>query len=56
MESVKSNTNKTLESSSSEDENSHGDNGENEEAVKTFKDLVSLAYPRIQDMDTWQHS
>lgn len=48
-ESVKSNSNRTLDGSSSEDENGRGESGENEEAVKTFKDLVGLSHatPRV---------
>lgn len=43
-ECVKPNTDETVDSSSGEDENSHVYSGENEEVVKTFKDLVSLSY------------
>ena len=43
-ESVKANTDETLEGSSSDDDNSHVNGGENDEAVKSFKDLVSLSH------------
>lgn len=43
VESVKPNTDETLEGLSSDCDNSHLSSGENEEAVKTFKDLVGLS-------------
>lgn len=41
-ESVKPNTYETLEISSSDEGSDHGDGGENDETVKSFKDLVGL--------------
>lgn len=41
-ESVKQNTDEIAEGSSSDD-NSHFKNGENDETVKSFKDLVGLS-------------
>lgn len=41
-ESVKPNTDETLEGSSSDEGSDHGDGGENDETVKSFKDLVGL--------------
>lgn len=43
VESVKPNIDETLEGSGSEDENSPVNSGENEVAVKTFKELVGLS-------------
>lgn len=39
---MKPNTYETLEISSSDEGSDHGDGGENDETVKSFKDLVGL--------------
>lgn len=41
---MKPNTDETLEDSSSDDDNSHFNGGENDETVKTFKDLVGSSH------------
>lgn len=43
-EIVKLNTDETLEGSSSDNDNSHVNSAENDETVKTFKDLVSFPF------------